>query len=93
MTRDHLSEVLENPNDPWSEFSFPLLDSTFGLGFRLKTIVDEATGNIITKQYSWNGAAGTEFWIDPVESLINVTLIQKMDSDWKLRENMEQLIY
>jgi CubicO group peptidase (beta-lactamase class C family) len=93
MTRDHLSEVLDNPNDPWSEFSFPLADSTFGLGFRLKTIVDAATGDTITKQYSWNGAAGTEFWIDPVESLINVTLIQKMDSDWKLRENMEQLIY
>ena len=93
MTRDHLFEVLKDPDDPWSEFSFPLAESTFGLGFRLNTIVDAATGEIITKQYSWNGAAGTEFWIDPVESLINVTLIQKMNSDWKLRENMEQLIY
>ena len=56
-------------------------------------INDPETGAETTHQYSWNGAAGTEFWIDPLNKLINITLIQKMDSDWLLRENMEQLIY
>ena len=93
MTRDHLSEVLDEPEDPWSDFSFGLEDASFGLGFRLKTITDAESGAVVTKQYSWNGAAGTEFWIDPVESLINITLIQKMDSEWTLRDDMEALVY
>lgn len=93
MIRDHLSDVLDNPDDPWTDFSFGLDDASFGLGFKLETITDAKSGAVITKQYSWNGAAGTEFWIDPVDSLINITLIQKMDSDWTLRDNMEALIY
>lgn len=93
MTRDHLSAILDHPEDPWSAYSFPLEGSTFGLGFRIHTTTDERTGEVRTKQYSWNGAAGTEFWIDPVESLINITLIQKLNSDWTLREKMEALVY
>lgn len=93
MTRDHLVDILDNPNDPWSEHSFELSDPNFGLGFKLTVVKDPNDGKPLTKQYSWNGAAGTEFWIDPVECLINITLIQKMDSDWMLRENMEKLIY
>ena len=93
MIKDQLSDILENPEDPWTEHSFGLEDSKFGLGFRLTVINDPETDAETTKQYSWNGAAGTEFWIDPLSKLINITLIQKMDSDWLLRENMEQLIY
>lgn len=93
MIRDHLLDILDDPNDPWSEHSFELDDTNFGLGFKLTLITDHKDGKPLTKQYSWNGAAGTEFWIDPVESLINITLIQKMDSDYMLRENMEKLIY
>lgn len=93
MTRNHLLDLLDDPSDPWSEHSFELDDTNFGLGFKLTIITDPNDGTPLTKQYSWNGAAGTEFWIDPVESLINITLIQKMDSDWMLRENMEKLIY
>lgn len=93
MTRDHLFDLLDDPKDPWSEHSFELDDVNFGLGFKLTIVPDPDNAQAITKQYSWNGAAGTEFWIDPVESLINITLIQKMDSDWMLRENMEKLIY
>ena len=93
MTRNHLLDILEEPSDPWSEHSFELDDTNFGLGFKLTVITNPKDGTPLTRQYSWNGAAGTEFWIDPVESLINITLIQKMDSDWMLRENMEKLIY
>ena len=93
MIKDQLGDILENPEDPWTEHSFGLEDSKFGLGFRLTVINDPETGAETTHQYSWNGAAGTEFWIDPLKKLINITLIQKMDSDWLLRENMEQLIY
>ena len=93
MTRDNLKLVLDDPNDPWTEYSFGLDNSKFGLGFKLTIIEDPYTGEEITKQYSWNGAAGTEFWIDPLSRLINITLIQKINSDWTLRENMEKLVY
>lgn len=93
MSRDHLADILDDPSDPWTEHSFGLEDSQFGLGFKIIRKVDKDTGETLNKQYSWNGAAGTEFWIDPIKSLINITLIQKMDSDWMLRENMEKLIY
>ena len=93
MTRDHLKNVLDNPKDPWTDYSFGLEDSKFGLGFRLNISKDPSSGKEITQQYSWNGAAGTEFWIDPLNHLINITLIQKLDSDWTLREKMESLIY
>ena len=93
MTQNHLLDILDDPSDLWSEHSFELNDPYFGLGFKLTIVPDNKNGKPVTKQYSWNGAAGTEFWIDPVESLINITLIQKMDSDWMLRENMEKLIY
>lgn len=93
MTRDHLVDILDNTKDPWSEHSFELSDPNFGLGFKLTVFKDSDDEKPYTKQYSWNGAAGTEFWIDPIKSLINITLIQKMDSDYTLRENMEKLIY
>ena len=93
MTRDHLVDILDNTKDPWSEHSFELSDPNFGLGFKLTVLKDSDDEKPYTKQYSWNGAAGTEFWIDPIKSLINITLIQKMDSDYTLRENMEKLIY
>lgn len=93
MTRDHLLDTLDDINNPWSEHSFELDNPHFGLGFKLTLVLNPNEGKYDTKQYSWNGAAGTEFWIDPVKSLINITLIQKMDSDWMLRENMEKLIY
>ena len=65
MIRDQLCDILENPEDPWTEHSFGLDDAKFGLGFRLTVIKDPKTGAETTQQYSWNGAAGTEFWIDP----------------------------
>lgn len=93
MTRDHLCDILENPEDPWTEHSFGLDDSKFGLGFKLTVIENPETGAEITQQYSWNGAAGTEFWVDPISELVNITLIQKLDSDWTLRADMEKLVY
>ena len=93
MTRDHLSEVLDDPSDPWSPHSFGLEEDRFGLGFRIKTITDPKTQEIRSEQYSWNGAAGTEFWVDPMNQVINIICIQKMNSGYKLGEFMQALLY
>lgn len=93
MTSDHLSEVLDDPSDPWSPHSFGLEDDRFGLGFKIKTITDPKTHEIVSEQYSWNGAAGTEFWVDPMNQLVNIIYIQKMNSGYKLGDFVQSLIY
>ena len=53
----------------------------FGLGFGVVT--DTAAQGVIGSpgQYYWGGAAGTVFWIDPVERIVVVSMMQLM-SGW-----------
>ena len=48
----------------------------FGLNFAVVLDPVEADG-VSTGEYYWGGAAGTWFWIDPVEDLIFVGMIQQ----------------
>ncbi len=48
----------------------------FGLDFSVVLDPVEA-GSVSAGEYSWGGAAGTWFWIDPVEDLIFVGMIQQ----------------
>ena len=50
--------------------------SSFGLGFRV--VLDQGrSGNTESVgSYSWGGAAGTKFWIDPKENLIGIYMVQ-----------------
>jgi len=63
----------------------------FGLGFGIVTDVAQ-TGIIGSEgEYSWGGAAGTIFWVDPVEDLVVVGMIQLMGSPWPLRSELKVL--
>ncbi len=65
----------------------------FGLGFGLVTDVP-ASGVIgSVGEYSWGGAAGTIFWVDPVEDLVVVSMIQLMGSPWPLRSDLKVATY
>jgi CubicO group peptidase (beta-lactamase class C family) len=65
--------------------------SGFGLGFGVVLDVP-ATGVIgSVGEYSWGGAAGTIFWVDPVEDLFVVSMIQLMQSPWPLRSELKVL--
>ena len=51
-----------------------------GLGFGLdfSVVLDPVeAGGVSPGEYSWGGAAGTWFWIDPVEDLVFVGMIQQ----------------
>ena len=63
----------------------------FGLGFGV--IRDPAMTGVIGSpgEYSWGGAAGTIFWIDPVEEMVVVSMIQLMGSPWPLRAELKVL--
>lgn len=64
----------------------------FGLGFGLVTALgDDGVGSV--GEYSWGGAAGTVFWIDPVEEIIVIGMIQLMGSPWPLRGKLKELTY
>ena len=101
MTKNHLSASLSNEggsgeNPSWDTTSSEEADNSgfgFGLGFGLvtNTVARKIIGS--DGEYSWGGAAGTIFWIDPIEELVVVTMIQLMSSPWKLREDMKIATY
>ena len=95
MIRNHLSGSIEqkggageNPLDEASNNGFG-----FGLGFGIVT--NSVNNSIIGSEgeYNWGGAAGTVFWIDPVENVSVVSMIQLMSSPWKLREDLKVAVY
>jgi CubicO group peptidase (beta-lactamase class C family) len=65
--------------------------SGFGLGFGV--VNDPVKSSVIgsTGEYSWGGAAGTIFWVDPVEDMIVIGMIQLMGSPWPLRSELKVL--
>jgi CubicO group peptidase (beta-lactamase class C family) len=65
----------------------------FGLGFAVVTDVPATRVIGSEGEYSWGGAAGTIFWIDPVEEIVVVGMIQLMQSPWPLRGELKALTY
>jgi CubicO group peptidase (beta-lactamase class C family) len=69
MTSDHLGAI---PGDP----DMLPLGHGFGLGFAVRTSPGIAPFPGSAGDFYWNGAAGTTFWIDPLERLFAVLMIQ-----------------
>jgi len=69
MTSDHLGPICGPPD---------LLPPGhgFGLGFAVRTSAGLAPFPGSVGNYYWSGAAGTSFWVDPVERLFAVLMIQ-----------------
>ena len=69
MTSDHLGNTPSNPD---------LLPPGhgFGLGFAVRTSAGMAPFPGSVGNYYWSGAAGTSFWVDPIERLYAVLMIQ-----------------
>ncbi|MEM7097228.1 MAG: serine hydrolase domain-containing protein [Pseudomonadota bacterium] len=65
----------------------------FGLGFGLVT--DPAAAGVMGSagEFNWGGAAGTVFWIDPVEELVVVGMIQLMGSPYPFRSDLKVATY
>ncbi len=63
----------------------------FGLGWGVNT--DPVAAAVLSSagEYSWGGAAGTVFWIDPVEEIVVVGMIQLMGSPWPFRPDLRVL--
>jgi CubicO group peptidase (beta-lactamase class C family) len=92
MTRDHLPATAKAAT-PGERPAGNRPGSGFGLGFAVLT--DAAKGGVIGSEgeYSWSGAAGTTFWVDPVEDIVVVAMMQLMGSPWPLRSELKALTY
>ena len=83
MRQDHLPTTLqafgsgEAPGQGENENRFG-----FGLGFGVSP----------NGQYSWGGAAGTIFWIDPMDGTVVVCMIQVMGFPPRLRDDLQKAI-
>ena len=92
MTANHLPATLtgsgsgESPGQRGAARGFG-----FGLGFGVNTnpVGSGVVGSV--GEYSWGGAAGTVFWVDPVEDMVVVGMIQLMGSPWPLRSELQVL--
>ena len=49
---------------------------SFGLGFGVKTAMDEGARAGPVGSYYWSGYGGTSFWVDPANGLIGILLVQ-----------------
>ncbi len=92
MTQNHLPEDRSNVGTG-EAVNRAFAGMGFGLGFGV--VLDPVEGRTIgsSGSFMWGGAAGTVFWVDPVEDLVVIGMIQLMGSPWPLREELRILTY
>ena len=65
----------------------------FGLGFAV-ALDQGAIGELGSEgEYSWGGAAGTRFWVDPAQELIGVFMVQSIPHRTNLSDEFKLLTY
>jgi CubicO group peptidase (beta-lactamase class C family) len=84
MTRNHTGDLKIG----WSSTGV-----SFGLGFGVITDTGEVGEIGSDGEYSWGGAAGTRFWVDPQEQLIGIFMVQSIPHQTRLRDEFRQLTY
>jgi len=88
MTSDHMGDVVRRG-------PFDLLGPgvKFGLGFAVRTEGGLApiTGSI--GDYSWGGAGGTAFWVDPKEKMFVVYMMQSPSKRQQYRALLRAMVY
>jgi CubicO group peptidase (beta-lactamase class C family) len=72
-------------------FVGPASGSTWGLGFAVRTNPEESAVPGSVGSYTWSGAGGTLFWIDPAQNLIVIAMIQSSKATY--RAVLRQLTY
>ena len=89
MTANHLPAAIEGAGR--GEDPAQLQGNRFGFGLGWGINTDVVASGVLGSvgEYSWGGAAGTVFWVDPVEEMVVVGMIQLMNSPWRLRHDLK----
>ena len=91
MTSDHLGQNIKN-NVAGTEAGRD--GYGFGLGVAVRMVPGVAATNGSVGDYTWNGANGTLFWVDPKEQLVVVTMTVGPGEIRKYyRQQMAALVY
>lgn len=93
MTRNHLPGIFGDHGPDGMALPGFAEGTGFGLGFAV--VHDPAANGVVGSEgeYYWGGAAGTIFWVDPVEDLAAVVMIQHMNVQVPLRSTFKALTY
>ena len=93
MTANHLPAAIEGGGSGEDPTGASASRFGFGLGWGINTdvVASGVVGSV--GEYSWGGAAGTVFWVDPVEEMVVVGMIQLMGSPWNLRHDLRVASY
>jgi CubicO group peptidase (beta-lactamase class C family) len=85
MTADHTTPIENNPR----------ADSGygFGLGFAVAKDLGMIGAPTSVGEFNWGGAAGTRFWIDPVEKFIGIYMVQILPHPFSYGENFKIMSY
>jgi CubicO group peptidase (beta-lactamase class C family) len=77
------------------QFVGPAVGTSWGLGFAIRTNPDYAILPGAVGSFNWSGLWGTYFWIDPVEKLIAIQMIQTQptSNSGRFRNGLRHLTY
>jgi len=90
MHTNQLPDTIPHINlgpDPWEGVSFGL---DFGI---IHDPAKRGNAKMGAGSYTWGGAAGTWFWVDPVNDLTFVGMIQLFGSQGEMIQNSADLVY
>ncbi len=97
MTQDHLPPGTQYAPGLFSRFGglAPSAEfgTGFGLGFAVRTSVGRGAVPGSVGDYSWGGAYGTYFWVDPAEELYAVLMLQGPSDRLRYRYALRSLVY
>jgi CubicO group peptidase (beta-lactamase class C family) len=88
MSSNHLADYVDK-----GDLYLPGDGYGFGLGFavRLENGLSSSIGS--KGEHAWSGWAGTRFWIDPVENLIEIFMVQDVPNSGYLGPRYKALVY
>ena len=93
MVTDHLTPAVRVNGETDFPESHLYKGQSFGLGFGV--MQEPGLSEVISSAgaYSWGGAAGTKFWIDPEEDLVAILMTQLMWAPIDTRYQMKVATY
>ena len=89
MTTDHIGPDTRIARDG---FYYPGASSGFGLGFAVRTSTPPNTSWPLG-EYRWDGVAGTFFFIDPMDDMFVVFMVQTPSQRGRIQLALKALIY
>jgi len=89
MTSDHIGPETKIARD---YFYFPGASSGFGLGFAVRTSPYPGTSWPL-REYRWDGIGGTFFFIDPMDDMFVIFMVQTPSQRGRIQLALKTLIY